>query len=208
MPEVPLYMDALLSQDIKFNFKANDIFIDGKKVIVVTMSDWSSVWEIFEKVKGVPYRYVRRILLFDEKEAEKELKKYAEKWCCGRKTMLEEIKKEILAKFNGYSWNVFIFQVEKSQAEEFSKYLEEYLKTREIAYIFEKYNLKDVWWGSLAGVFLANIVPPITGFESLEEFILHEEKVKEEESEHKFKEILAEMEKLSEGDKNVPNGQV
>ena len=68
--------------------------------------------------------------------------------------------------------------------------------------------MKDVWWGSLAGVFLANIVPPITGFESLEEFILHEEKVKEEESEHKFKEILAEMEKLSEGDKNVPNGQV
>ena len=208
MPEVPLYMDALLSQDIKFNFAANDIFINEKKVIVVTLSDWSNVWKIFEKVKGFPYRYVRRILLFDEKESETELKKYVEKWCGGRKTMLEEIKKEILAKCNGYSWNGFIFQVEKTQASEFCSYLDEYLKTLEVAYIFEKYNLKDVWWGSLAGVFLANIVPPIMGFESLEEFILHEEEVKEKEREHKFKEILAEMEKLREGEQYVQNGQV
>ena len=34
MPDVPLYMDALLSQDIDFDFRANDIFINGKKVLV------------------------------------------------------------------------------------------------------------------------------------------------------------------------------
>lgn len=91
MPEVPLYMDALLSQDIKFKFTANDIYINDKKIIAVTLSDWSSVWKIFEQVKGVQYRYVRRILFFDEKESEIELKKYVCKWCGGRKTMLEEI---------------------------------------------------------------------------------------------------------------------
>lgn len=34
MPDVPLYMDALLSQDVKFEFKANDIFINGKKFFI------------------------------------------------------------------------------------------------------------------------------------------------------------------------------
>ena len=208
MPEVPLYMDALLSQDIKFKFTANDIYINDKKIIAVTLSDWSSVWKIFEQVKGVQYRYVRRILFFDEKESEIELKKYVCKWCGGRKTMLEEIEKNILSNVNGYCWNGFIFQVEESESEEFCANLEEYLKTQEIAYIFERYNLKDVWWGSLAGIFLANIVPPITGFNSLEEFILHLEEIKENAREHKFKEILSEMEKQREGEQDVQNGQI
>ncbi len=208
MPEVPLYMDALLSQDIKFKFTANDIYVNDKKIIAVTLSDWSSVWKIFEQVKGVSYRYVRRILFFDEKESEIELKKYVCKWCGGRKTMLEEIEKNILSNVNGYCWNGFIFQVEESESEEFCANLEEYLKTQEIAYIFERYNLKDVWWGSLAGIFLANIVPPITGFNSLEEFILHLEEIKENSREHKFKEILSEMEKMREGEQDVQNGQI
>lgn len=91
------------------------------------------------------------------------------KWCGGRKTMLEEIEKNIFSKVNGYSWNGFIFQIEETDAEEFCFNLENYLKTQEMSYVFEKYNLKDVWWGSPAGIFLANIVPPITGFKSLEE---------------------------------------
>ena len=208
MPEVPLYMDALLSQDIKFKFTANDIYINDKKIIVVTLSDWSSMWKIFEQVKNIPYRYVRRILFFDERESEIELKKYVGKWCGGRKTMLEEIEKNILSKVNGYCWNGFIFQVEESESEEFCVNLERYLKTQEMAYVFEKYNLKDVWWGSVAGIFLANIVPPITGFKSLEEFILHVEESKENAREHKFKEILSEMAKMKEGEQDVPNGQI
>lgn len=208
MPEVPLYMDALLSQDLNFKFKANNIYINGKKIIVVTLSDWSGVWEIFEQVKSIPYRYVRRILFFDERESEIELKKYVGKWCGGRKTMLEEIEKNILSKVNGYSWNGFIFQIEEKNAEEFCFNLESYLKTQEMSYVFEKYNLKDVWWGSLAGIFLANIVPPITGFKSLEEFILHVEESKDNLRENKFKEILSEMAKMKEGEQDIQNGQI
>ena len=89
MPEVPLYMDALLSQDVKFEFKANDIFINGKKILVVTLPDLPSAWEIFEKVKNFSYRYVRRILIFDEKESEVEMKNYCGKWCPNRKIMLK-----------------------------------------------------------------------------------------------------------------------
>lgn len=41
----------------------------------------------------------------------------------------------------------------------------------------------------------------LVGFDSIEEFILHKEKIQTETREHKFKKILEEME-------NVPNGQI
>ena len=201
MPEVPLYMDALLSQDVKFEFKANDIFINGKKILIVSLPDLPRAWEIFEKIKKFSYRYVRRILIFDEKESEIELKNYCGKWCPNRKIMLKEIEKNILSEFNGYCWNGFIFLLDELEEKIFREYFEEYLQEREISYIFEHYNLKDVWWGSLSGMYLANITPPIVGFESVEEFILHKEKIQTERQEHKFKKILEEIE-------NVPNGQI
>jgi len=204
MPEVPLYMDALLSQDVKFDFKANDIFINGKKIFIVSLPDFPRAWEIFEQVKRFSYRYVRRILIFDEKESEIEMKKYCGKWCPNRKIMLEEIEKNILSNFNGYCWNGFIFLLDELEEKIFREYFEEYLQEKEISYIFEHYNLKDVWWGSLAGMYLANITPPLVGFDSVEEFILHREKIQTERQEHKFKKILEEME----AEKNVSNGQI
>ena len=202
MPDVPLYMDALLSQDVQFEFKANDIYINGKKLLVLTLPTLPNAWEIFEKVKNFPYRYVRRILLFDEHESELEMKKYAGQWCPRRKIMLKEIEKEILAKFNGYCWNGFIFRLDEADYENFSSDMEEYLTGKEIPFVFEHYNLKDVWWCSLAGLFLANITPPLVGFNSAEEFILHKEKITATQREHRFKQILEEMEQ----EKNVSNG--
>ena len=204
MPEIPLYMDALLSQDVNFKFKANDIYVNGKRIVAVTLPDLPKVWEIFDMIKRFSYRYVRRILLLDDKESELEMKKYTGRWCLGRKIMLEEIKKGILSDLNGYCWNGFIFLLEDTEYEIFHAYFEEYLQTKGISYIFEHYNLKDVWWGSLPGMFLANITPPEIGFDSVEEFILHKDAVKSERQEHKFKKILDEMEQ----EKNVSNGQI
>ncbi len=204
MPSVPLYMDALLSQDIKFEFKANDIYINGKKMLILTLSDLMDEWEILKEIKKFEYRYVRRILIFDDKESEIELNKYAGKWCPNRKIMLKEIEKEILSKFNGYFWNGFIFLLDNDKYEEVRTYLENYLTLKESAFVFEKYNLKDVWWGSLAGTYLANITPPIVGFDSVEEFILKKEELESDIQENKFREILEEMEAKA----NVPNGQI
>ena len=204
MPDVPLYMDALLSQDVQFDFKANDIYINGKKLLVLTLPTMPNAWEIFEKVKNFSYRYVRRILLFDEQESELEMKKYAGQWCPCRKIMLKEIEKEILASFNGYCWNGFIFRLDETEYETFRQDMDEYLTLKEILFVFEHYNLKDVWWGSLAGIFLANITPPLIGFNSAEEFILHKEKITTTRQEHRFKQILEEMEQ----EKNVSNGQI
>ena len=194
MSEVPLYMDALLSQDERIEFKANDIFINGKKLLILSLPDLSNVWEMFEEIKQYEYRYVRRILIFDEQESEIELKKYCGNWCPNRKIMLKEIERGILSNFNGYYWNGFIFLLDNEKYEKVRTDLEKYLTLKESAFVFEKYNLKDVWWGSLAGMYLANITPPIVGFESAEEFILKKKSAKAEKQENKFQKILEEME--------------
>ena len=204
MPEVPLYMDALLSQDVHFEFKANDIFVDGKRIFVLTLPDLPSPWEIFERLKNFSYRYVRRLLIFDEQESAAELKKYASQWCSRRKIMLAEIERDILAKLNGYCWNGFIFSLDETEHETFRADVEEYLTRQKISFVIEHFNLKDVWWGSLAGIFLANITPPLIGFNSAEEFLLLKEAVKSTRQEHRFREILDEMERSQ----NVSDGQI
>ena len=46
--------------------------------------------------------------------AELEMKKYSGQWCPRLKIMLKEIEKSILAKFNGYCWNGFIFWLDET----------------------------------------------------------------------------------------------
>ena len=95
-----------------------------------------------------------------------------------------------MSKLNGYCWNGFIFSVDAAEYENFQESLSEYFQVQEFSFVFEHYNLKDVWWGSLPGVYLANVTPPIVGFDSVEGFILHREPEKSERRKHKFKKIL------------------
>lgn len=204
MPEVPLYMDALLSQDVRFKFKANDIFINGRRVLIATLPTLQSPWRLFDKISGFTYRYVRRILLFSRSEAELDLKKYDGKWCPHRKVMLEAIEKNVLSECNGYYYSGVIFHLEESEYESARQYLSENLTAAGEPYVFEKFNLKDVWWGSLPGVYLANVTPPIVGFGSFEDFILTKSESRSTRQEQKFQRILEEIES-ERGRGNVPN---
>ena len=200
MPEVPLYLDALLSQDINFEFKANDIVVDGKKILIISLPTMPEVFEMFSELEKIKYRYVRRILFFDDKESLAEWKKYSTKWCVGRKTMLKKIEEEIFQEVKGYYWNGFIFHLDATEYEKFLEEAEKNLREREILYRIENFNLKDVWWGSLAGMYLANITPPIVGFNSIEDLILNKKSSAVTEK-NQFEKI---MEQIG----NVQDGQI
>lgn len=204
MPEVPLYMDALLSQDVRFKFKANDIYINGRRVLIATLPTLKSPWRLFDRIKNFSYRYVRRILLFSRSEAELDLKKYDGKWCPHRKVMLEAIEKNVLSEVNSYYYSGVIFHLEESEYESARRYLAETLTAAGEPCVFEKFNLKDVWWGSLPGVYLANVTPPIVGFGSFEEFILTKDESRSARQEQKFQRILDEIES-ERGGANVPH---
>ena len=114
--------------------------------------------------------------------------------------MLKKIEEEILQEVTGYYWNGFIFHLNATEYEKFLEKAEKHLREKEILYWIEKYNLKDVWWGSLAGMYLANITPPLVGFNSLEDLILHKKSSAVEEK-NQFEKI---MEQIG----NVQDGQI
>ena len=203
MPNIPLYMDALLSQDIDFSFRANDIFINGKQVVILTLPTLPETEEFFGIVKDVPFRYIRRMLLFDDTETKTELKKYAGKWCPLRKTMRQRIFADIVSAVNGYCYNGFIFQLESKETNLFRSKVTDFLTDKQIPFLFEGYNLKDTWWGSLPGIYLANITPPILGLPSIENLLCHKELSQASERQHRFRHLLDAMEKDNPDKKGV-----
>ena len=58
-------------------------------------------------------------------------------------------------------------------------YVNGLMKVMELPYIIEDYNRKDVWWGSLPGIFRANVMPPLTGFSGLQGLMFHAEATQE-----------------------------
>ena len=67
-----------------------------------------------------------------------------------------------------------------------SEYLHHLMHARALPYVIEDYNAKDLWWGSLPGMFTAGLVPPLCGFAALEDLLNVEQPAQtddEEESE-------------------------
>lgn len=176
MPEVPLYLDALLTQDLDIEITKNNIYIGGKRLIVCSLLAPiidSQMEIIYESLSKINYRHVRRLLLFDAKMAEKEEERYTGRWCSGRNSIKKHITSGILNKLNGYHMDSILILQDKEKCRETVDYIKSILNIIQLPYIFEEYNLKDTWWGSLPGVPKANITPPIIGFPSVDNLLAH-----------------------------------
>lgn len=177
MPEVSLYLDVLLSQDLDVDFFENGISINGKKMMILSLlavPEMPIMDILYKALDRFSYRYVQRLLLFDEKAAQEELEKYLYKWCSGRKSLKKVIMADILSNLNGYYSASFIFLIDEGEYDEMMAYCKDVFNALEIPYLFEAYNLKDVWWGSLPGLFRANITAPITGFSHLDDLLIRQ----------------------------------
>lgn len=175
MPEASLFFDVLLTQDLHVDFLENGISINEKKMMVLSLPSipempiMGILYKAFEKLS---YRYTQRLLMFGSEEAKKDLEAYTASWCNGRKSLKKDILSNILSELNGYYHASFVFLVDPDEYDNIKKYCQEVLNTLEIPYIFERYNLKDVWWGSLPGLFRANISAPITGFKHMDDLLI------------------------------------
>jgi hypothetical protein len=173
---IPLYLDALLSQDLNFTVRKNDVEIDGKSIGIITplgypdIADYMAVFKQYEKI---PYRFVRRSLFCDDSSFQREQKRYMSNWCSGRSSMLHFIKDRIQGQISGYDTRSFLFLYEDQQGlQRILKEAEAVLTNLGIPSIVEDFNKKDIFWGSLPGLFRANIEPPVTKIEDFTEFFL------------------------------------
>jgi len=184
LPENSLYLDLdiLLSQDLNVKFLGNDISMNEKTLLVLTLPsilEMSIMNILYKAFAGITYRYVQRILLFGKKMAQEDLEKYVSNWCNGRKSLRETMTANLLSNLNGYYTASLFFLLSDDDYDKIRDYCKEILNTLEIPYFLENYNLKDVWWGSIPGIFRANINAPITGFSSLDELLVQRENEEE-----------------------------
>jgi hypothetical protein len=176
MPEVPLYLDALLSQGLDLNLSGNSIEMGGKETVAVSLAAPLPLKKeeiLLHAVDRLPFRFVQRLLLMEPEKAEKKLLAYMGKWCSGRKSVKKLISAPLLGELTGIYANSLFLLTDKGQTKEIERYVRDVLNRLESLYIVEDYNRKDVWWGSLPGLFRANLTPPQMSFGGLSELMTH-----------------------------------
>lgn len=198
MPDIPLYLDALLSQDLEFRFTANDIYVDGKRVFIVSLLSGIDTDRLYGELShaypggSVAFRHTRRFMFFDEKQAEDNLKKYSVKWFPARSVLRNMALHDITSTYNGYLTETFLAYLTEEQEESFVENFSYLLDSMEVAYRIEEFNLKQVFWGAILGNYQANQYPPIVGLRSLAELMTAriEEKKKEESADHGKRQLI------------------
>lgn len=172
-PDMPLYLDYYLLENVNFKFLPNDVLLNDKKLIVVTLSSFPApdtvkiLYKAFAKEK---FRHVKRLLVMNEKEYINEMREYMRLWCSGRKAVKNFITDDIFpGEFHGYATENLIFLT--NHEKELGDYIFRVMDILELPYILESFNLKDVWWGSLPGLFRANVNPPALSIKNIYELL-------------------------------------
>lgn len=182
MPEIPLYLDVLLTNDIPWKIDNKNNIGIGEKVFIDVSIPASLEDEelnfIINEFKNYPIRHVRRLLLFNKKSAKEMMDAYTKAWCKGRKSIKKLMLNDVMKDLSGYYSDTLIFLVNKEKKDLVEKDLSDLLSDLELSFRIEEYNRKDVWWGSLSGCFRANVNPPITGFSDLYDLLSHENQKK------------------------------
>lgn len=174
MPSVPLYMDCLLSQDLNFDFRENDIILNNKQFVLLSLPatfEPNILQSLFHAFETVPFRYVERLLIFGQEDAQDNFRKYIHSWADGRKTVKRVLQQHVLNELSGYYAKTFVFLLDDDLSVRIKKFIKQCANRLMIPYIIESFNLKDCWWGTLPCLFRANLNPPIIGFNSLESFL-------------------------------------
>ena len=175
MPEIPLYFDVALTEGLNVAFEDNDLSICGKPVVVLSLPSCPRgklLDAIRKEFVAIPYRYVRRNLCMNKVESDIKMKEYTKDWCSSRRYMKRAIMEGIVFPMSGYYSEQIIFSLPEDAFDESLHYVRDFMNRLRVPYILENFNLKDVWWGSLAGCFRANIRPIITGFGNLSDFLI------------------------------------
>ena len=178
MPDPPIDFDLYLTDRLPLNFAGNHVRLGDDMFLLLSLPSlfggqadiYEELWQIFAR-RGIPCRHTQRMLLFGEKEAEKELRSYTGKWCPSRRYIKELLTDGVLKRLNGYYTNEIILRLPKEDFAHTAEYLHHLMYARALPYVIEDYNAKDLWWGSLPGMFMAGLVPPICGFAALEDLL-------------------------------------
>ncbi len=167
MPEVPLYIDALLAEYMKLRTTENNVFINDKELLALSINGSMEQDKIYPLLKNVTFRHNKRLICFNHKQASQQMARYTQSWFPKRMTVRNMAMENIISNFNGYYTESLLFLLDKENASSLREYVVDLLQANGIAFIPEMFNLKSVLWGTIPGLFLANTKPPIQGFPNM-----------------------------------------
>ena len=171
MPEVPLYLDALIANDIVFRSTSNNFYINHKKLLAISIHSIMGIKELYPLLKHVSFRHNKRFICFSKQQAVRQLKEYSKLWFSKRKVIREMVLGDMVRTYNGYYSETLLFLVNKENEKKFSDYIISNLQKYGAAFTNESFSLKNVFWSTMPGLFLANIRPPVQGFDNLESLL-------------------------------------
>jgi hypothetical protein len=171
LPEIPLYLDALLSQDSFYSISNSGLSINGKHLKIISLLGFTAgggaLFTFLEK-RRYKYRFVRRFVFFSMDDARKEARRYMTGWCEGRKSVLTALDFSYSPdKARGLLANTLIVWHEDMETLlEICGEIRSYLDKEGIMSTIEEANQVDVWLGSLPAMFRCNIAPPLVEFDN------------------------------------------
>lgn len=171
MPEVPLYMDALLSGNIQYHFGQNDIFYNNQRLCLISFGTPEPMQDIYHYLTPLSFRHTRRFDLFSRKEAQEEFLRYTRKWFPKRKVVRNFATEDLIGRYNGYYTDTLQLFLHAETDSDFRRAFREALEDAQYSFTFESYNLKERFWGSIPGLFLADVRPPVLGLPYLGVFL-------------------------------------
>lgn len=171
--EMPLYIDWHLSHDLTFSFLENDILVNDRRYVILSLPSFltsETALMLYKAFQKETYRHTKRILMMNKKEYSHHIQSYMKNWCSGRNSIKKFISADIeTGQLHGLAHECFIFLT--SEADTLDNYIKELMDILELPYVLESFNLKDVWWGSLPGMFRANLNPPAVSMAELGELL-------------------------------------
>jgi len=174
-PKYPLYFDAYLSLDEDIRFEENGLTINGKKLLILSLPENPPVFimnTLYKNFSHMNYRYFRRFLFCSPAYAKSLMAAYTKRWCHNRQSMKQLIMDGLFSEHNAYFAAAFIFYVDEADYDSSVEFIQAKMKEKELTYIIEETNLKDIWWSSIPGVFRANLTPPILGVRTLDQLLI------------------------------------
>lgn len=176
VPAVPMYLDALLTQDVSINSSLAGIAInDHHYSLVLVNGAWSEeIYSALEKLQSYKcaFRMVSRFVFFSEEDAVKYIEKYSANWCEGRNIMMGLLFPEKGDETAGLLSTSFVaYGKDEKESVKNARYIEKTLNATGIPCYFEKNRVMDAWYGTLPGMVRNNPASPILFLKDISEII-------------------------------------
>lgn len=181
-PDIPMYLDALLSLGQTYKLKPQEINVDGYWVTVLVLNGFleecAGKLYLFLREKAIPFRSVRRFLLLTATEADEEANRYMAGWCKNHKTIAPLLAYEANPqKPCGFYAHLLVhWNTEEDELVRQSMLIKEFLRAQGQLVHCEHAQL-ELWFAAVPGNFRAYLVAPMLQIDDVKVLFSGEEGV-------------------------------